>query len=81
MSNQDEDEVEDELERMENEARTIALPEAPSQHLRDELTNATKHDVMDRVMPDAPTSNAAEGAERLQKQKERAKARRVALHA
>ena len=83
MSNQDEDEVEDELERMENEANAnaVSLPEIPSQYLKGELTDATKNDVTDRLMPDVPSSVALEGSERLQKQKERAKARKVALHA
>jgi hypothetical protein len=81
MSNQDEDEVEDELERMEKDANAIALPEVPSQLLNNEAADAAKDDVANRTMPDVPTSIASHESERLQKQKERAKARRVALHA
>jgi hypothetical protein len=74
MSNEDEDEVEDELERMEKEANAAKLPEVPSQPLgREEVQNET--------LPDVPASITSEDSERLQKQKERAKARRVALHA
>jgi hypothetical protein len=67
MSNEDEDEVEEELERMEKEA--LALPEVPSQALANE------------VIQNAATPISSHETERLQKQKERAKARRVALHA
>lgn len=81
MSNQDEDEVEDELERMEKEANAVSLPEVPSRHLKGELEDAANDEVEERIMPDVPPSIALDGSERLQKQKERAKARRVALHA
>jgi charged multivesicular body protein 6 len=67
MSNEDEDEVEDELERMEKEA--LALPEVPSQPLANE------------VLQNGPTPILSDENERLQRQKQRAKARKVALHA
>ncbi len=80
MSNEDEDEVEDELERLEQE--TTVLPKVPSQVLRHEVDQNTADDIVaDRTMPDFPTSITANDPERLQKQRERAKARKVALHA
>ena len=80
MSNEDEDEVEDELERLEQE--TVVLPRVPSQVLGHEVV----HDMADGIvaehdLPDVPTSIAAHDPERLQKQRERAKARKIALHA
>jgi charged multivesicular body protein 6 len=67
MSNEDEDEVEDELERMEKEA--LALPEVPSQPLAN------------KAPQNVPTPIFSDDTERLQRQKERARARKVALHA
>ena len=67
MSNEDEDEVEDELERLEKEA--LALPEVPSQPLANE------------ILQNGPTPIFSDDTERRQRQKERAKARKVALHA
>lgn len=64
MSNQEEDEVEDELEALEREV--VGLPEAPKNTIVGEGT-----------LPDVPVTE--EGI--TQKQKERAKARRVALEA
>lgn len=79
MSNEDEDEVEDELERMEMEAN--ALPKVPSQPLVHEVVPPVKDDlVAQRTMPDVPTSMTFEDTGKLQRQKERAKARKVALH-
>lgn len=77
MSNQDEDEVEDELERMEmeREANTINLPAAPD-GLQDKLAIDS--------LPDVPVSadfDSEPSSERVQRQKEKARARRVALHA
>ncbi|KAL9621614.1 MAG: hypothetical protein Q9160_004006 [Pyrenula sp. 1 TL-2023] len=69
MSNQDEDDVEDELDALEREISGIRLPDAP---------NKT---VISEPLPDAPTTNIDPEVERLQKQKERAKARKVALEA
>lgn len=77
MSNEDEDEVEDELERLEQE--TVVLPKVPSQGLGHEVVNdAADGIVADHDLPDVPTSH---DPERLQKQRERAKARKIALHA
>jgi charged multivesicular body protein 6 len=81
MSNQDEDEVEEELERMEKEANAVDLPKAPWQPLTGEVANGVQDTASNQTMPDVPTTIASEALERLQKQKERAKARRVALHA
>jgi charged multivesicular body protein 6 len=69
MSNEDEDEVEDELEAMEQEIEGVKMPDAP--------TNTV---VGEGVLPDVPSTLAEEEA-RQQRQKERAKARRVALEA
>ncbi|KIW09802.1 hypothetical protein PV08_11903 [Exophiala spinifera] len=67
MSNEDEDEVEDELEAMEREITGVsALPDAPNKTVLGEGS-----------LPDAPQTEL----ERLQKQKERAKQRRIALEA
>ena len=64
MSNQEEDEVEDELEAMEREV--VGLPEAPTGTV-----------IGDGTLPDVPVTEE----EKTQKQRERAKARRVALEA
>lgn len=64
MSNQEEDEVEDELEALEREV--VGLPEAPTGTVIGEGT-----------LPDVPVTEE----EKSQKQRERAKARRVALEA
>lgn len=69
MSNQDEDEVEDELDALEKEISRIKLPDAPDET------------VLSQPLPDAPTTNIDPEVERLQKQKERARARKVALEA
>ncbi|KIW46359.1 uncharacterized protein PV06_02035 [Exophiala oligosperma] len=68
MSNEDEDEVEDELEAMERELAGVAsaLPDAPNKTVLGEAT-----------LPDVPQTEL----ERSQKQKERAKQRRIALEA
>lgn len=80
ISNEDEDEVEDELERMEEEAN--ALQQVPSQPLAPNVVPGGKNDTTaNHAMPDVPTSIDSQEPEMLQKQKERAKARRVALHA
>ncbi|ERF74663.1 hypothetical protein EPUS_00793 [Endocarpon pusillum Z07020] len=80
MSNEDEDEVEDELERLEQE--TVVLPKVSSQGLGHEVVHdAADGIVADHELPDVPTSIAAHDPERLQKQRERAKARKIALHA
>jgi hypothetical protein len=75
MSNEDEDEVEEELERMEREA--IAMPTVPLQPLTGDVVPS----VTNSAMPDVPNSTVSGESERLQKQKERARARKVALHA
>ncbi len=80
MSNEDEDEVEDELEHMEKEAN--AMPTVPSQPLANEIVDGVKVNIgANHTMPDVPTSIASQGPARVQKQRERAKARKVALHA
>jgi charged multivesicular body protein 6 len=66
MSNEDEDEVEDELEAMQRDVEGVKMPDAP------------KKTVID--LPDAPLS-INEEEERQQRQKERARARRVAMEA
>lgn len=81
MSNQDEDEVEDELERMENEANAISMPEVPYQLPAHAFADGVKDGTTGRMMPDVPTSALPKESERLQTQKQRAKARRVALNA
>jgi charged multivesicular body protein 6 len=71
MSNDDEDEVEDELEAMEREVSGVSvLPDAPNRTIIGEGT-----------LPDAPQDEVGLEEQRLQKQKERAKQRRVALEA
>jgi len=68
MSNEDEDEVEDELEALEREV--IGLPDAPNKTIVGEGT-----------LPEVPKTELELEQEKLQKQKERAKQRRVALEA
>jgi len=71
MSNEDEDEVEDELEAMEREISGVsALPDAPNKTILGEGT-----------LPEAPKTPLELEQERIQKQKERARQRRVALEA
>ena len=67
MSNEDEDEVEEELEAMERDVEGVKMPDAPKKTI-----------VSEGVLPDVPSSINQED-ERQQRQKERAKARRVAL--
>ena len=69
MSNQDEDEVEDELEAMQKDIEGVKMPDAPKRTV-----------IGAGDLPDAPLS-VNEEEERQQRQKERAKARRVALEA
>ncbi len=71
MSNEDEDEVEDELEAMEKEISGVsALPDAPNKTILGEGT-----------LPAVPKTELELEQERTQKQKERARQRRVALEA
>ena len=80
MSNEDEDEVEDELESMIEDA--FPLPKVPSQALPHEVIPGVSVDaVANHAMPDIPTSFTSQDPVRLQRQRERAKARKVALHA
>jgi hypothetical protein len=82
MSNEDEDEVEDELERMESEANAINLPKAPLHPLAHEIVEGVEGGgVARQPLPNVPPSINPDNPERLQKQKERANARKVALHA
>ena len=69
MSNEDEDEVEDELEAMKRAVEGVQMPDAPKKAI-----------VGEDVLPDVPSSLDQE-EERQQRQRERAKARRVALEA
>ncbi|KIX94898.1 uncharacterized protein Z520_09207 [Fonsecaea multimorphosa CBS 102226] len=68
MSNEDEDEVEDELEAMEREV--VGLPDAPNKTIVGEGT-----------LPEVPKTELELEQEKIQKQKERARQRRVALEA
>ncbi len=68
MSNEDEDEVEDELEALEREV--IGLPDAPNKTI-----------VGKGTLPEVPKTELELEQEKVQKQKERAKQRRVALEA
>jgi charged multivesicular body protein 6 len=68
MSNEDEDEVEDELEAMEREV--IGLPDAP-----------TKTIIGEGTLPEVPKTELELEQEKQQKQRERARQRRVALEA
>lgn len=71
MSNEDEDEVEDELEAMEREVSGVAaLPDAPNKTI-----------VGEGVLPEVPKTELELEQERVQKQKERAKQRRIAMEA
>lgn len=71
MSNEDEDEVEDALEAMERELAGVeALPDAPNRTV-----------VAEGTLPEVPKTELEVEQERLQKQKERARQRRVALEA
>ena len=70
MSNEEEDEVEDELEALEKEVERVKLPDAPKRTVIGEDT-----------LPDVPQTEIEMEQEKLQKQKERAKQRRVALEA
>ena len=69
MSNQEEDEVEDELDALEKEVNGVQLPDAP---------NKT---IITGPMPNVPATELESEESKLQRQKERAKARRVALEA
>jgi charged multivesicular body protein 6 len=69
MSNEDEDEVEDELEAMQRDVEGVKMPDAPQKTVIEEGD-----------LPDAPL-NINEEEERQKRRKERAKARRVALEA
>jgi len=68
MSNEDEDEVEDELEALERQV--IGLPDAPNKTIVGEGT-----------LPEVPKTELEAEQEKLQKQKDRARQRRVALEA
>lgn len=68
MSNEDEDEVEDELEALEREV--IGLPDAPNSTI-----------VSEGTLPEVPQTELQQEQERLRKQKDRAKQRRVAMEA
>ncbi|KPI35849.1 Charged multivesicular body protein 6 [Cyphellophora attinorum] len=68
MSNEEEDEVEDELEALEREV--VGLPDAPNGDVVGEGT-----------LPDVPSVEVETEEEKVVKQKERARARRVALEA
>jgi len=71
MSNEDEDEVEDELEAMEREMTGVsALPDAPNKTI-----------VGEGILPEVPRTELEIEQEKIQKQKERARQRRVALEA
>ncbi|KAK5054654.1 hypothetical protein LTR84_001545 [Exophiala bonariae] len=71
MSNEDEDEVEDELEAMEREVSGVAaLPNAPNKTI-----------VGEGVLPEVPKTELELEQDRVQKQKERAKQRRIAMEA
>lgn len=71
MSNEDEDEVEDELEAMEREVTGVAaLPDAPNKTI-----------VGEGVLPNVPKTELEMEQDRVQKQKERAKQRRIAMEA
>ena len=68
MSNEDEDEVEDELEALERDI--VGLPDAPNKTIVGEGT-----------LPEVPKTDLEVEQEKTQKQRERAKQRRVALEA
>jgi charged multivesicular body protein 6 len=68
MSNEEEDEVEDELEALEREV--VGLPDAPNRTV-----------VGEGSLPSVPNVELETEEDKVSKQKERAKARRVALEA
>jgi len=69
ISNEDEDEVEDELEAMEREVAGVeALPDAP-----------TKTVVGKETLPEVPKTELELEQDKIRKQKERARQRRIAL--
>ena len=68
ISNQDEDEVEDELDALDREVHGVSLPDLPSVNDSEEL-------------PNAPTSDLDAEASKTKRQKEKERARRVALAA
>lgn len=71
MSNQDEDEVEDELEEMERQLVGVdVMPDAP-----------TRTVIREGSLPDTPKNELEQQEQRERKQKERARARRAALEA
>ena len=70
MSNEDEDEVEDELEALQRAVEGVKLPDAP-----------TKTVITEGTLPDVPATESDPEQERQQRQRERAKARKVALEA
>ena len=70
MSNEEEDEVEDELDAMEKELEGVKMPDAPTETVVGEDT-----------LPDVPQTEFEMEQEKLQKQKDRAKQRRIALEA
>ena len=69
MSNQDEDEVEDELEAMEREVDGVKLPSAPNGKLADQQR-------LD--LPDAPMETPAQKAERRREERARQAAEPIA---
>lgn len=70
MSNEDEDEVEDELERLEREIVGAGLPDAPNRTI-----------VGEGMLPEVPKTELEVEQERIHRQKARARQRRVALEA
>ena len=70
MSNEEEDEVEDELEALQREVEGVKLPDAPNRTVVGEDT-----------LPDVPQTEIEREQEKMQKQRDRAKQRRVALEA
>jgi charged multivesicular body protein 6 len=70
MSNEEEDEVEDELEALEREVEGVQMPNVPQNTVVGEDT-----------LPEVPQTELEREQERLQRQKDRAKQRRVALEA
>ena len=70
MSNEEEDEVEDELEALQRDVEGVKLPDAPNRTVVGEDT-----------LPDVPQTEIEREQEKMQKQRDRAKQRRVALEA
>jgi charged multivesicular body protein 6 len=70
MSNEEEDEVEDELEALERQVEGVQMPNVPQNTVVGEDT-----------LPEVPQTELEREQERLQRQKDRAKQRRVALEA